>query len=210
MPLKGELSDLSLSELIEFFCNQRKTGRLEVIYLNGSAELYLQSGSLVHAQIGVLRGVEAVYYALTQSNASFKFSPEVEAREQTINQPWSAVVLEGLRRMDEAVTPANAFPETAAKTAKKAIEQAVEKPTAADRVPVAVQQSAERVETYKEKESVVVQQSAESADTYKEKEPAGQMAVVDSLEPSRMLSLPKRSPATSPLFAEVEAAGTPA
>ena len=29
MPLTGHLSDLSLSELIEFFCNQRKTGQLK-------------------------------------------------------------------------------------------------------------------------------------------------------------------------------------
>jgi hypothetical protein len=32
MALTGELTDLSLAELIEFFCNQRKTGRLKVVY----------------------------------------------------------------------------------------------------------------------------------------------------------------------------------
>ena len=68
MPLTGELTDLSLAELIEFFCNQRKTGRLMVEYPHAPAYFYLQSGSVVHASIGVLRGIEAVYYALTQSN----------------------------------------------------------------------------------------------------------------------------------------------
>jgi len=110
MALTGELSDLSLAELIEFFCNQRKTGRLKVIYSVGPGYFYLQSGSVVHARIGILRGIEAVYYALTLPNASFTFSPAFEAPEHTINQPWTSVVLEGLRRMDEGVKPGDPFP----------------------------------------------------------------------------------------------------
>jgi hypothetical protein len=111
MALTGELSDLSLAELIEFFCNQRKTGRLKVIYSVGPGYFYLQSGSVVHARIGALRGIEAVYYALTLPNASFTFSPAFEPPEHTINQPWTSVVLEGLRRMDEGVEPSDPFPE---------------------------------------------------------------------------------------------------
>jgi hypothetical protein len=111
MALTGELSDLSLAELIEFFCNQRKTGRLKVIYPIGPGYFYLQAGSVVHARIGVLRGIEAVYCALTLPNASFTFSPAFEPPEHSINQPWTSVVLEGLRRMDEGVSPPDAFPE---------------------------------------------------------------------------------------------------
>ncbi len=111
MALKGELSDLSLAELIEFFCNQRKTGRLTVSYPQAPAYFYLQSGSVVHASVGSLRGIEAVYYALTQSNASFNFSTAYEAPAQTINQPWTSVVLEGLRRMDEGIKPRNPIQE---------------------------------------------------------------------------------------------------
>ena len=111
MALTGEVSDLSLGELIEFFCNQRKTGRLKLIYQEGPAYFYLQSGSVVHARIGKLRGIEAVFYALTLPNASFNFSPAFEAPEQTINQPWTSVVLEGLRRMDEGIRPRNPFPD---------------------------------------------------------------------------------------------------
>src|SRR6266478_6938564 len=109
MPLTGELSDLSLAELIEFFCNQRKTGRLKVVYSSGPGYFYLQAGLVVHARLGALRGIEAVYYALTLPNASFTFSPAFEAPEHTINQPWTSVVLEGLRRMDEGVEPGNPF-----------------------------------------------------------------------------------------------------
>ncbi len=44
MALTGHLSDLSLSELIEFFCNQRKSGRLRVLYPQGSGYFYLSGG----------------------------------------------------------------------------------------------------------------------------------------------------------------------
>jgi hypothetical protein len=111
MALSGQLSDLSLAELIEFFCNQRKSGRLKVSYPRAPGFFYFQKGALVDAKIGVLSGVEAVYYALTLENASFKFSASFEPTRRTIHQPWAQVALEGLRRMDEGIAPTEAFPE---------------------------------------------------------------------------------------------------
>ena len=110
MALTGHLSDLSLSELIEFFCNQRKSGCLKVLYPKGAGYFYLNSGSVVDARIGVLHGIDAVYYALTLPNAEFEFSANAEAKNRTINQPWTQVVLEGLRRLDENISPGVAFP----------------------------------------------------------------------------------------------------
>ena len=110
MALTGHLSDLSLSELIEFFCNQRKSGRLKVLYPQGAGYFFLQAGSVVDARIGALHGIDAVYYALTLPNAEFEFSADVEAKTRTINQPWTQVVLEGLRRLDENIAPGVAFP----------------------------------------------------------------------------------------------------
>src|SRR4029453_13792529 len=110
MALTGHLSDLSLSELIEFFCNQRKSGRRKVLYPRGAGYFYLQAGSVVDARIGVLHGIDAVYYALTLPNAEFEFSADLEASSRTINQPWTQVVLEGLRRLDENIAPGVAFP----------------------------------------------------------------------------------------------------
>lgn len=110
MALTGHLSDLSLSELIEFFCNQRKTGQLKVLYPQGPGYFFLQTGSVVDARIGVLRGIDAVYYALTLPNAKFEFGGASEPTERTINQPWTQVVLEGLRRLDEGIVPVAAFP----------------------------------------------------------------------------------------------------
>ena len=103
MALTGQLNDLSLAELIEFFCNQRKTGRLKVAYPQVPGIFHIKDGELVDARVGALAGVEAVYYALRQPNARFDFQPQQEAAERTIHEPWAQVVLEGLRRLDEGI-----------------------------------------------------------------------------------------------------------
>ncbi len=110
MSLSGQLSDLSLAELIEFFCNQHKTGRLKIAYTKGPGYFYFQNGALVDAKIGVLDGVDAVYYALTLENASFKFNTAFPPVHRSIHQPWAQVALEGLRRMDEGIESITAFP----------------------------------------------------------------------------------------------------
>ena len=111
MALNGQLSDISLAELIEFFCNQRKTGRLRISYPRAPGFFYFQKGTIVDAKIGALNGVEAVYYSLTLESASFNFSAAFVPSRRTIHQPWAQVALEGLRRMDEGILPSEAFPD---------------------------------------------------------------------------------------------------
>ena len=59
----------------------------------------------------MLHGIDAVYYALTLPNAEFEFSVDAHSEKRTINQPWTQVVLEGLRRLDENISPGVAFPQ---------------------------------------------------------------------------------------------------
>ncbi len=110
MAITGHLDDFSLAELIEFFCNQRKTGRLKITYPQGPGLFYFQNGFLVDAKIGVLTGLDAVYFALTQNNSPFQFSVRFPPTRRTIHQPWAHVILEGLRRIDEGITPLEAYP----------------------------------------------------------------------------------------------------
>lgn len=108
MALTGQLSDMSLAELIEFFCNQRKTGRLKIDYPRGHSVFFIREGELVDARVGALSGPDAVYFSLTLPNAAFDFSPDVQATRRTIDVAWTHVVLEGLRRLDEGLSPTEA------------------------------------------------------------------------------------------------------
>jgi hypothetical protein len=105
MAFSGQLNDLALSELIEFFCNQRKTGRLKVDYALAPGVFFIKDGDLVDAKVGALNGTEAVFFALTLPSASFDFNAGMQSSRRTINDSWASVVLEGLRRIDEGILP---------------------------------------------------------------------------------------------------------
>ena len=142
MSLTGQLNDLSLGELIEFFCNQRKTGRLKVDYALAPGVFFVEAGELVDAKVGALNGAEAVYFAMTLPSASFDFSAGVRSSRRTINERWPGVVLEGLRRMDEGLPAASAdafhgdlSPDGAALDLLDCVGEAKAKPAAEDRTP---------------------------------------------------------------------------
>jgi hypothetical protein len=105
MAFTGQLNDLALSELIEFFCNQRKTGRLKVDYALAPGVFFIKDGDLVDAKVGALNGADAVFFALTLPSASFDFNAGMLSSRRTINDSWASVVLEGLRRLDEGIVP---------------------------------------------------------------------------------------------------------
>jgi len=198
MPLTGELSDLSLAELIEFFCNQRKTGRLDLLYPEAPAHFFLQTGNVVHAEIGALRGIEAVYYTLTLANASFKFSSSTETPQPTINQPWASVVLEGLRRMDEGISPLNPFPSGIAESPVEAKEQVVDE---AEQVTA----SSEHVIDYSEQP---IDASEQVIETSQDQPDATYSSSPTELEPVRLPhTQATKQIETGPLFHDIQSSG---
>jgi hypothetical protein len=86
MVLTGHLDDYSLPGLIKMLHEQRKTGRLQVDYAESPAAFYFEDGRLVDAKIGDLRGLEAVYLALSLANASFNFNPLIKPPERTVEE----------------------------------------------------------------------------------------------------------------------------
>jgi hypothetical protein len=84
MVLTGHLDDYSLTGLFKMLHGQRKTGRLQVDYAESPAAFYFEEGRLVDARIGTLKGLEAVYLALSLAGASFNFNPLIKPPERTV------------------------------------------------------------------------------------------------------------------------------
>jgi hypothetical protein len=80
------LDDQPLPELIRRLRVQRKSGRLQVEYGDGPAAFFFVEGQMVDAQMGSLRGVEALYAALALEGASFNFNPLVRPPERNIDE----------------------------------------------------------------------------------------------------------------------------
>jgi hypothetical protein len=86
MVLTGHLDDYSLPGLIKLLHGQRKTGRLQIEYTESPAAFYFEEGRLVDAKIGELRGLEALYLALSLPGASFNFNPLIKPPERTFEE----------------------------------------------------------------------------------------------------------------------------
>ncbi len=84
--LTGHLDDQPLADLVRRLRVQRKSGRLQVEYAQGPGAFFFEDGQMVDAQLGELRGVEALYAALSLGGASFNFNPLVRPPERNIDR----------------------------------------------------------------------------------------------------------------------------
>lgn len=83
--LTGHLDEQPLPELMRRLRAQRKSGRLQVEYSDGPAAFFFDEGLIVDAQLGNLRGVEALYAAMELEGGSFNFNPLVRPPERNID-----------------------------------------------------------------------------------------------------------------------------
>ena len=84
--LTGHLDDRPLPELVRTLRAQRKTGRLQIEYPDGPAAFFFEDGQIVDAQMGSLRGLEALYAAVELRGGSFNFNPLVRPPERSIDR----------------------------------------------------------------------------------------------------------------------------
>ena len=99
--LTGHLDDQPLPDLIRTLRVQRKSGRLQVEYADSPGAFFFADGQLVDAQLGALRGLEALYAALELQGAAFNFNPLVRPPERSIDrqqQKFIADMVETSRR----------------------------------------------------------------------------------------------------------------
>ena len=101
--LTGHLDDYPLSNLIGILRRQRKTGRLLIEYPTAPCSFYFENGDMVDAQLNTLVGLQAVYVALSQPNASFNFNPLIQPPRRSIDGSAQKVLLESLGCWEEKV-----------------------------------------------------------------------------------------------------------
>ncbi|HEX8131799.1 MAG TPA: DUF4388 domain-containing protein, partial [Pyrinomonadaceae bacterium] len=111
MVLTGHLDDYSLPGLIKMLHGQRKTGRLQIDYAESPAAFYFEDGRLVDARIGDLRGLEAVYLALSLAGASFNFNPLIKPPERTVREGEQKLI-QGLLDAPYGTGGASSSPDT--------------------------------------------------------------------------------------------------
>lgn len=100
--MKGRLEDMAVADLIQHNCQDRKVAKLELKSGASKAELFFKNGNVVHAVLDDRHGEEAVYDLLAWEEGSFDSKGEIESPQVSITREWSSLLLEGMRRLDEA------------------------------------------------------------------------------------------------------------
>jgi len=98
----GTLGLFSLVDLFQLLASARRSGRLSVDHPRGRARVYFEKGAAVHADFAGLTGEEAVYALFADERGTFEFRIGMPAPEQTIATSTENLVLEAVRRLDEA------------------------------------------------------------------------------------------------------------
>ncbi len=98
----GSLSDMGVADLVQILFYGRKSGVLRLRHGADAGDLYFAQGMIVDAMWGNLRGEEAFYIILRLRQGEFSFDPSGRTESPTIDISPETMLLEGLRRMDEA------------------------------------------------------------------------------------------------------------
>jgi CheY-like chemotaxis protein/Flp pilus assembly protein TadD len=97
----GSTQDMAVVDLLQTFEVSRKTG---VCHLHGGtqdAHIYFREGKVVDAELGRLRGEEAIYRTLIWNEAAFEVEFKTIGNEDVIGGSTQAILMEGMRRVDE-------------------------------------------------------------------------------------------------------------
>jgi len=101
--IQGNLDDTALPETIQFIQSLRKTGQLalERGETRQSAGISFDEGRVVHAYCPPLSGVICFHHLLTWRSGRYIFLPNAPANERTITCDTNALLLDGLRRLND-------------------------------------------------------------------------------------------------------------
>jgi len=100
--LVGRLETMPMADLVQVLHICRKTGVLRLTQGAETANLFFEDGEARHASLAGQSGEEAFYRMVAWTEASFSFESGTKPGAVTIAQPVMTLLMEGLRRLDEA------------------------------------------------------------------------------------------------------------
>jgi predicted regulator of Ras-like GTPase activity (Roadblock/LC7/MglB family) len=101
MGLQGSLRDMSVADIIQVNCQDKKTASATLISNEKQAIIYFKDGAVVHAIADETTGEEVIYKVLSWDEGEFVLDVGVESPAVTIKRNWSGLLLEGAKRLDE-------------------------------------------------------------------------------------------------------------
>lgn len=103
--VSGSLREMGLPDMVQVLFHGRKSGNLRIRAPEGTGEIHFLEGNVVNALWGELRGESAFYAMLRLRDGEFALDPGFKAPSRVIHTSSEALLLEGMRRLDEGIAP---------------------------------------------------------------------------------------------------------
>ncbi len=114
MALAGDLSEFSLTDIIQLLQLSKKTGGVEIDGRRGPQKLsgwiFFRDGQIVDARMAALPPLEAVYAFFTVTSGPFRFHEGVTSPQVTITASNESIIIEGIHRQETVAQHADTMP----------------------------------------------------------------------------------------------------
>ena len=92
MALKGQIPDLSVTDLIMIHCFGRARACVKLTNSNTKAEIYFDNGNIIDARCESETGMDALLKALSVKEGRYQVELNVTSHQQTIQTPWKDIL----------------------------------------------------------------------------------------------------------------------
>ena len=97
----GSIQDMAVVDLLQTFEVSRKSGVVHLSSDKQQAHVFFRDGKIIDANLGRLRGEEAIYRILIWNEADFEVEFTQVRQEDIIGTSTQGILMEGMRRVDE-------------------------------------------------------------------------------------------------------------
>jgi response regulator RpfG family c-di-GMP phosphodiesterase len=99
--VSGSLTEMGLPDMVQVLWHGRKSGSLKIRSGQEQGEIHFVQGMIFNALWMTQRGEEAFYAMLRLTSGTFALDPNFKTDSQVIQASPEALLLEGMRRLDE-------------------------------------------------------------------------------------------------------------
>ncbi len=99
---RGVLQKVGIEDVLQMECLSRHSLVLEVLSSESSGRIFIKRGEIIHAESGGRSGEAAFEELILLKGGEFNHLPYVEPPERTVNGPWEFLLMEAVRKRDEA------------------------------------------------------------------------------------------------------------
>jgi CheY-like chemotaxis protein len=109
----GALSDVGVVDLVQTIELNRKSGIIHIVNRDGRrGSIFFRDGKVIDAEVGRLSGAQALYRLFSWSDGQFAVEFKHIRRHDVIGMSVAALLMEGMRRLDESTHLLESLPGT--------------------------------------------------------------------------------------------------